>query len=109
MQGAWNSRCISDCLSSSRLKTMSLRGCHAARTISVNSRPNEPVPPVTRMTLPFRSSAIASLPSQEAPHLIPEPRPGHLKLSPQGPRDPDGGQGGEVALVGPAAELERAG
>ena len=37
---------------------MSLRGLACASTVSTNRRPKEPVPPVTRMTLPSRSRLV---------------------------------------------------
>ena len=59
MKGYWsagNSWAISYCFSSSRLKMISLRGVNSAQTWRVKARPKEPVPPVIRITLSFRSA-----------------------------------------------------
>src|SRR2546422_1025688 len=82
---SWNCRCISDCFSSSRLKIMTFRGVNRPRTVSVNFRPNDPVPPVIRTTLLFRS--IVALVSDHALGLNPEPRPGHLEFRSKRPGD----------------------
>src|ERR1700723_1068106 len=47
---------ISDCLSSSRLKTIRRLGLYWAITVLRKCLPNEPVPPVTRTTLSLRWS-----------------------------------------------------
>src|ERR1700743_3640566 len=50
-----NSCAISNCLSSSRLNTISRRGLYWAMTVLRKCLPNEPVPPVTKTDLSFKS------------------------------------------------------
>src|SRR6185437_10117697 len=51
-----NSCCISNCLSSSRLKMIRRRGLYFSITVLTKCLPKEPVPPVTRTDLSLRSS-----------------------------------------------------
>src|SRR4051812_43986737 len=78
-----NSRCISDCFSSSRLKMISFFSLYRLSTVLVNLRPNDPVPPVTMTTLLFRSIIVSI--SDCAQGDVPEPRQRHLKLGAERP------------------------
>src|SRR3954447_23588566 len=87
-----NSRCISDCFSSSRLKTISFFRLYRLSTVLVNLRPNDPVPPVTRTTLLFRSIIVSV--SDSAQCGVPEPRQRHLEL---GAKRPWNGRGPQLS------------
>src|SRR6478609_1750877 len=49
--------CISNCLSSSRLKMISFFGLYLLSTTSVKRFPKEPVPPVINTVFPFNISS----------------------------------------------------